>query len=406
VQVFPTVIAFSYFLPSDVALSLGISKVAWVTVAAVLVTNGVDVASGNYFVGTRGGWFTFGAFLGLAIMLAYTGRDYYRRVGKAAFAPWRGDTGAERTSVWGARVFAASAVGMVALLMHLGLDWLLAVLTVLLLFLMFLGMARISAETGLFYVQTSWQSFSVILGLFGAAALGPKMLMILGLVAVVLAIDPRECLMPFAVNTFKMCDDSGVRLGRAGWSAGLAILLGFAVAVPTVLWVNYNFGSQQSQDLWANKQVPEFTVEMVSQNVTNLKNAGWFDDSLRVRGLERFAHMRPAGAFLWWAGAGLVLVCLCNLARLRFPWWPIHPILFLVWFPNPLNHIAWSFFLGWCVRAAVVKFGGTHGYERGKAFMVGVITGDVLGGLLFMGVGLAYYLITGTKGPNYYVLPT
>lgn len=405
-QIFPTVIGFSYFLASDVALSLGISKVAWVAVAGLLMSHGVDAGGGNYFVGSPGGSMTFGSYLGLAAMLAYTGREYYWRIAKSAFA-FRRDAGLEASSIWGARVFALCAAGMVAMLVCFGLDWPLAVLTVVLMFLLFLVMSRISAETGLFYIQTSWNPYSVILALFGAAALGPQALMVLGLVCIILEIDPRECLMPYVTNALKMCEDNKVGTGRAGWGAAAAVTLALAAAVPTVLWVNYNYGLSLV-DTWATKSVPAFVFDHTSQNITSLNNAGTQElaNSLRVSGLERFAHMKPSPSFLGWAGAGLVLVFLCSFARLRFPWWPIHPVLFLVWFPNPLNHFAWSFFIGWLVRWSVVKFGGTRAYEKAKPLMIGLIAGDVLGGLLFMAVGLVHYLMYGTRGPEYYILPT
>ena len=402
-RLFPVVIAFSYFLASDVGLSLGISKLAWVLVGMSFYAWGIDSAGGGYFAGGPLSYLTFGAYLGLTIMLVFTGRDYYWRVCRAALGLGR-DARIESTSVWGARVFLLCSGAMVVLLrLAMGLETGLAVLTVGLLFMMFLGIARISAETGLFFIQTNWQAFTVIFGLFGAAALGPRAMIVIGLVSVLLAIDPRECLMPFVVNGLRVADHTGVRVGRAGTAAALAATVALATAVPFVLWANYNWG--KPNDPWATESVPAFTFDQASKSIDSLRSAGQLDTATHVSGLDRLKHVELQRGFGWATLTGLALFVGFSVARLRFAWWPLHPVLFLVWTTYPMNMFAWSFFLGWCIKSAVVGFGGIHGYEKGKPLMVGVIAGDVLGGLIFIGASLAYYRITGIEPRIYSILP-
>ncbi len=402
-----TVIGFAYFLASDVGLSLGISKMAWLAFSGVMFAYNVDIGGGGYFEGGPGAWMTFGAYFGVGLMLVYTGRSYYWRVIRSAFF-FRRDDQLERASVWGARAFAVCSAGMVALLYMLGLDILLGVLTVALTFLLFLVMARISAETGLFFIQSSWQAFAIIVALFGAAALGPKVMITIGLVASILSMDPRECLMPFLVNAYKVCDDNHVRPGRAGWSSAAAIVLAVAVAIPVVIYISYDSGvPAEGKDDWARTDVPGFPYETAAKYTDTLHIKGELDKSLEVSGFGRLSSevFQPDRRFLWSAGAGLVLVLVCSFARLRFAWWPIHPVLFLVWFPNPLNHFAWSFFLGWIIKSLVTRLGGVRAYQRGKALMVGIIAGDLLGGLTFMAVSLIHKIALGTDPKVYKILP-
>jgi len=402
-----TVIGFAYFLASDVGLSLGISKMAWLAFSGLMFAYNVDIGGGGYFEGGPGSWMTFGAYFGVGLMLIYTGRSYYWRVIRSAFL-FQPDENLERASVWGARAFAVCSIGMVALLHMIGLDILLGVLTVGLTFLLFLVMARISAETGLFFIQTSWQAFAIILALFGAAALGPKVMVTIGLVASILSVDPRECLMPFLVNAYKVCDDNHVRPGRAGWSSTAAIVLAVAVAIPVVIYVCYDTGiPAEGKDDWARTDVPAFAYDAAAKPTDMLQIKGELAKSLEVSELGRLSSdvFQPDRRFLWSAGGGLVLVLVCSFARLRFPWWPIHPVLFLVWFPNPLNHFAWSFFLGWMIKSLVTRLGGVRAYQRGKAMMVGIIAGDLLGGLTFIAVAMIHKFTFGTDPKVYNILP-
>ena len=46
-----------------------------------------------------------------------------------------------------------------------------------------------------------------------------------------------------------------------------------------------------------------------------------------------------------------------------------------------------------------VRFGGTEAYRKCKPFMIGIIAGEMLIGIVFMGVGAAYYMTQGVKPP-------
>ena len=120
--------------------------------------------------------------------------------------------------------------------------------------------------------------------------------------------------------------------------------------------------------------------------------------------VDRLKHIEPQRGFVWATLTGVALVVGFSVARLRFTWWPLHPVIFLIWTTYPIQRFGWSFFLGWCIKRAVVGFGGIHGYEKGKPLMIGVIAGDVLSGLIWMAAGLIYYAATGTKPPIYQVL--
>jgi len=77
-------------------------------------------------------------------------------------------------------------------------------------------------------------------------------------------------------------------------------------------------------------------------------------------------------------------------------------VMFLVWRTYPIANFSHSFLLGWLIKAAVTKFGGGKAYHRTVPLMIGVIAGDLLGGLIFNVHGVLHYFAVGAKLPSIY----
>jgi hypothetical protein len=143
----------------------------------------------------------------------------------------------------------------------------------------------------------------------------------------------------------------------------------------------------------------------VVRAATELSVSGKLEESVGYSAWERLTHIRPDPAFLCWAGAGLVLVPIFAFLRLRWNWWPLHPVIFLVWGDNPISTMGSSFLVGWLIKVAVTKIGGPRTHRKAKSFMIGVIAGELFCGLLFMLIAVAYRMATGQSPPEYVVLP-
>jgi len=400
---FPTFVAFAYFLASDISFSLGICQVLFVLVAALLMKVGVDISQ-SHFGGGPLMWERFGSYLVFALLLAYSGRRYYGQVFRRALLIGTADR-VETSAVWAARALILAALVMVAILASLCLAWPLAVLTVGMLLLMYLVLARINAEAGLFHCEPLWEPMAVMVGMFGYYAVGLQGLAIIGLFTAVLAIDPRECLMPFVVNGLKMCDQTGGKPGGTGWLGVGALLIALAVAVPVVLWANYNYGVKGA-DQWSTQDVPNDLFNTVNRAASELRLSGRLDESVKLSAYERLTAISPDGRFLWALGIGGAGVLALSALRRRLPWWPLHPVIFLVAGTWTIEQYSHSFLLGWLVKTAVTKLGGPEKYRHGKDFMFGIVAGDLLGGLAFMAIGALYYRLTGLlPAAKYFVFP-
>ena len=390
---YPAVMAFGFMLASEVSLTLGLSPLLLMAATTMLAAWGVEITS-EHGVGGPMNWQRFGSYVGMILLIAYTGRRYYGHVLRRAVT-FSGGREADSTAVWACRILLLSVVGLVAMLTFLGLNWPYSVMLVGLMLMMFLVMARINAETGLFFCQCWWMPIGVFSGMFGFAAMGPKAIAIVALVSAIFTIDPRECLIPFVTNGLKMCDDSGVRRGRTGWAIACAFILALVVAMVVALWANYNYPA--FEDKWANQMVPDITFGVVETAVKDLKAVDGLKESVQLSTWQRIASTSPNPTFLKAAGAGLVLVLLFSALRLRSAKFPLHPVVFLVWGTYPMQCFSFSFLVGWMIKSAVMKFGGSKTYHNVTALMFGIVAGDLLGALTVMSAVAIHYGAYGTS---------
>ena len=389
-KVYFIVLAFAYFLASDVSFSLGFGTYLWPLVVGVLAGYGVTLGTGGHFALKVEPFLTFGAYFGALLALLYTGRHYYGRVFREAlFLPVRERV--ERQSAWGARVFLVGAILFAGNLIHIGLDWQLAVLYTGLTFTLFVVMGRIIAEAGMYSIQAHWFPCAIIWGLFGVRAMGPRTLLLMMLVSTVLMIDPFEALMPFMVNSLKFLQLRRVKIGKPAAFCAVAVVIGLAVAIPVTLTLQYHNGANMG-DGWAARMV--FNQAVLTKQ--RLAGQGNLEHANSLSGWRRFAEMSPNGPCALAFGIGLALFILFTMARLRFRKWPLHPVMFLLWGQWMTKEFAASFLLGWFVKVIVTKYGGANVYQKLKPLMFGLIAGSILGHLVPMLVGAGYYFWTGT----------
>jgi hypothetical protein len=390
-------IGFAYFLTSDVSLSLGIGPFLWCLVVGIFLGYGIPLEEGSYLSIKTATFLNFGAYFGFLLTILYSGRHYYLSVTRRALRLPCTER-VEESSVWGARVFAVCAVSFVLLLCRAGLDWQLAIPYAAGTIMIFLVMGRITAETGLFFIQVWTFPCVIIWGFMGTKALGPDTILLLCLLSCVLLLDPREALMPYVVNSFRLLDWNQAKPQRIVPACALALLLGLAIAVPVTLYFQYDRGISTS-DSWT-QLAASFPFTNAIEARQELAAQGQLDESLALSGFQRFAHIRPIrrGVIAFAVGVGaVVLLAFC---RLRFSRWPIHPVMLLVWGTFPAWRFAPCFLIGWGLKKAIVKYGGASLYRRLIPLFTGLIAGEVLGYLFGIVAGLTYYFMTG-EPPRY-----
>ncbi len=401
-----SVIAFAFFIPTEVSFSMGIGVFSVAFFSYLLWMFGYSY---NTYHHTST---LFGAYVGMFLLILYLGRRYYWNVLKTAFFLRTRDPIDQHIRL-AARTLLAATVGLVACCMAAGLPFFYAVVLVTVFAILFVVLARMAAETGSICVQSWWKPVDLIFKLFGAAAMGPYTLSVISLISTPLCVDARECLSCFMINGMKLSDTERVPKFRLGVVTAAVLIPGMLVAFLSVLWVNYN--GRHAWDGWSHGAVPRQVFDRVTTCVSTLeREPKLFDQVLKVeqgkigplRGLAfRLSQIKTAPGVLPWVISGFFAVLLCSWLRLRYPWWFIHPVLFLYWGTPPAIWFSWSFLFGSMIKAAVVRYGGGRIYQDLKPFFIGAIMGELAAVGVMMVFNVAYFFTTGVEPVRFFVFP-
>ncbi len=402
--IYLTVVAFSFFLASSVSFSLGISQLLFIVLGVAMLGYGTSLDQG-YITSDTGNLLRFGAYLGVAAMVLYSGRRYYLQVAGSAMGLGRGGADVPRYSVWAARALALTVVLAVIWTRQAGLDWLLSASLVAMVLLTFLVMSRVVVETGIFFLQAWWLPVGVLTALFGIEAIGPTAYLGLALASVLIVGDPRETLMPYICNGLKMVEGrDNASPGRLAPWLVVMVVTGLLVAGAMTLTLQYQHGVAGT-DAWMRYMLPAMPFDEGSRHVGELASIDRLADSMQTHETQRLGSARPEPGALRWTGLGLALVLITAMARLRLTWWPLHPVAFVLWGTNPMIAFAFSFLLGWVIKASVVGLGGMRAHHNVKPIMIGIIAGELLMAMFWMLVGAGYFFHTGLTPVRYRIFP-
>jgi hypothetical protein len=92
---------------------------------------------------------------------------------------------------------------------------------------------------------------------------------------------------------------------------------------------------------------------------------------------------------LWNVIAGFVFVTVLFICRTLFTGFTLHPAGFLVADTYAMYSIWFSVFLGWVLKTPLMRYGGITLYRKVLPFFLGLIVGDCINSLIWIGVGLA-----------------
>jgi hypothetical protein len=228
----------------------------------------------------------------------------------------------------------------------------------------------------------------------------------MALASVVLVLDPRETLMPFLANGLRIADREGGAppTKLAPWLFAMAVI-GFVVAGVVTLYLQYNYSVTQVGNDFATHYLPKMPFDTLSRYAAESAAQGTLACATVASGWSKLSLIQPAEGAVLWLTIGIALALGTAAARLRLPWWPLHPVAFLIWNTYPIIMFGPSFLLGWLVKAGVVGMTGARGYHAVRPLMIGVIAGELLSGLFWMGVGALYFFVTGKTPATYSIFP-
>lgn len=399
-----TVIGFAYFLSSELSLSMGLAPYAYAFFKGICLGYGIPISSNFFALENIERGLYGGAYLGIGLVMLYNGRRYYASVARSSLglpAPDR----PERCAVWGARVMGLAAAAFVIQLVAVGIDWQLAVLYTFFFMLISVVLSRVVAETGAFFIHCYFYPCALLVTFLGALSFDPRTLARLFLVTVVLMVDPREIFMPFASHAVALLDRLRVPVGRAAAFGIAAVILGLVVGTCATLYWQYDQGCTRVGDGWS-LNVMRWPFDNAARLQLRLEALGYKGDvsSALPGGWARFARAKPHVGGVAAFGGTFSLVLLFTFCRMRFPRFPLHPVIFIVLGSYQSRYLGFSFLVGWLVKTSVVKYGGAHLYTRLKPLMLGLIAGEMAAGAVTMLIGGIYYWVQGVPPRSYIIL--
>ena len=248
-----------------------------------------------------------------------------------------------------------------------------AVLLMVLLVGYYMMWARLRAETGLGFLPFPLEIQNAVVVPFGSAIFRPREL--IAMISTRWSFFPGfgysyEVVTGNALETFKIADAAHINSRRLT----AAMVVGFLVALAVGLLV--------------------FLIGIYRYGFFGLKagTSGWLghqsiNDGNRIVGpLTNPSNTDLSGVVAILAGAAFALFL--GLMRLRFWWWPFHPVGYMAAMCWGLHWYYMPFFIGWACKSLVIRYGGLRLYRHTVPLAIGLIVGDLLNGGLWAVVAL------------------
>lgn len=378
-RVLPLAVGVSYLLSSEVALSFWffylLHKFAYIAAYQVGLPPGA-LPEPTWTRGFAKAFISYqqiGAMWMYAALVLWIGRVHLLHVVKrglrreAAREVEKDEPLSYPVAFWG---FVFSSLVLIGWTTLAGVRWELASYMWLSYFVIALCLTRVVVEGGMLYVNHGWSPLLPLAHLVGA---GPDKWFNIesavpgALVQNSLMIDLKGFLLPSFLQGFKLARDRQIPLRPLFFLIFACIAVAFVMGVHTILNIAYSEGALKMNSFWANTgtQEPARSVKEI---------AGGVQDSFLTNWLWTFI----GGAVTW----GLVF------ARMRFAWFPLHPLGYIMWSPYVMYAFWFSIFLGWLFKIMIMRFGGPETYRRLMPAFLGLILGDVTMMCLINGIDI------------------
>ncbi len=221
--------------------------------------------------------------------------------------------------------------------------------------------ARLRAETGLGFIPFPLIVNSMIVVPFGSAIFRPR--------EIVALFSTRWSYFPGFGESFEVCTGNSLESLKIADSARISarplvycMVAGFVIALAAGVFVVitglYEYGFLN----------------------TRAASRGWLNGQLRANGSQTFelitnpSKLDLNGTIAMAAGAAVTFAL--GFMRLRFWWWPFHPIGYLAAFCWGMHWYSQPFFLGWALKSVAIRYGGLPLFRRTVPLAIGLIVGD------------------------------
>ena len=363
---YPFMVGLGLLMPLDFLFSSWFFYIFWKLQAVVVVANAWDADPRMPYANYQ----AMGAYLLFFVGTLWISRHYFghvvaRALGRASEVD---DADEPMRYRWAFIGLAGGLVGLVAFAVVLGLAWWLAVLFFLLYLALALAITRMRAELGtpvhdLHFTGPDW-ALTDVLGTQGMAPGGLAAFSLFFWFNRAYRCHP----MPFQLEAFKMAEQTGARREMRGWFWALLLAGGFGMlcAFWALLHADYAYGLKWSDTSGWDRY------------------AGWLK-------APKPANTSAALAIV----VGFLFAAFLQAMRVRFFWWPFHPLAYAVSGSWEMNLLWLPLFIAWLTKVLLLRYGGMRTYSGALPFFYGLILGQFIPGSLLNIWGIV------TQNPTY-----
>ncbi len=378
------------FVNRDVLLSMWLFLVFYVLQEGSINLVGVGSTSGTIIHGGLAGIQSIAGLVTFVLFGLWMARRHLKAVWRHALGRKGELDDAEelfsyRTAVFG---FLLGLLFIICWMYAAGLSLPIMALFITLLFIFYIALARVVAETGVVTLDLPINSHQFSIAIVGSARISHGDLTALGMAN------------GFARNwrTFTMIGTSHVAWLKSRWrqhqqtntdrdsdprvsghgisarhlftGVALAFCLSAIASIGYVIYAGNTYGAQNLRtDLGTDRGIRFYDLIVT-----------WVNNATRISDLE-----------VLFFGSGVVMMIVLLAGRVLLPWWPLHPIGMVVVMSAPVRNAFLPIFLAWLVQTIVFRIGGPTLYQKVRRMFIGVLLAYLFWQLVAMGVDLAWF---------------
>ena len=354
----PFAIGLAFTVPLDLLFSCWVFFLVWKLQSVLGNAAGLNVP-GYPFVSQQ----LLGAYLGILVIALWIARKHvWALLNVVVDARTDVDDSAEpmryRTAALGTLLGIAFLVGFCY---RSGMSALFATAFFAIYFLILFGITRVRAELGpLTHGIPMFGPFQLIVSAVGSQKI-PAQTLIASAPHWTHTKGFQSQPMPAYLESFKLADRSGMDT-RKLWKV---CLLATTVSVIVTFWafldLSYKWGGPGA---WRGNVAYNVIERLLKQPVG------------------------PDATSLSATAFALVFVLAGTALRLRFLWWPLHPLTYPLAGYYFFSHLWFPFFVSWLIKALLLKYGGIRAYRKALPLFLGLILGDFVLGSMWGIMGL------------------
>ncbi len=384
------VLCLLIFVNRDVLLSMWLFLVFYVMQEGSLNLVGIGSTSGTIIHGGLAGIQSIAGLITFVLFGLWMARRHLKEVWRHALGrKGRLDDDEElfsyRTAVFG---FLLGLLFIICWLYAAGLSLPIMALFITLLFIFYIALARVVAETGVVTLDLPINSHQFSIAIVGSSQISHGDLTALGMAN------------GFARNwrTFTMIGTSHVAWLKSQWlqrlpaqtahnsetgtpargpaakhlfaAVAVAFCLSAVASIGYVIYAGNTFGAQSLRtDLGTDRGINFYNLIVT-----------WVNNATRISDLE-----------VLFFGSGVVMMFVLLAGRFLLPWWPLHPIGMVVVMSAPVRNAFFPIFSAWLIQTIVFRIGGPALYRKVRRMFIGILLAYLFWQLVAMGVDLTWF---------------